>query len=300
MNSIIACATQTHKTTTNQDYASVIDNVKVGFRGVIVADGIGSHSRSELSSNFCAEKLKEKLEEVDSVKNIDFKAIFSQIKNDLIEFADINLTTEEKVNNPFGTTLLCVLDLEDEYQIAYVGNGSIWQISGDFNHFGVNRYLPWNSINLLNPHTIEEDGKSKLYRFLSISETINPSPSTIIISKNETSYGDIIVIASDGVYTNDEVRVGKDDNGIVWMMGDETMLLLYETLKILFQSNPQEIKDEDVKFELEKYLNALKEKKIMHDDTTLGIIISSKVIQHQQSKLDKSQSKINSIESNSN
>ena len=125
------------------------------------------------------------------------------------------------------------------------------------------------------------------YRFLSVSDTIDPSPSIIKISKNEASYGDLIVITSDGVYTNDEVRIGKDDSGVVWMMGDETMLLLYERLKILFQSNPQKINEEDVKFELENYLNVLKEKKIMHDDTTLGIIISQKVIQHQQTKFDK-------------
>lgn len=287
MNSIITCASETHKTTTNQDAACLVHNLKLGFRGVIVADGIGSHARSELSSKFCAERLKEKLEDLESINNIDFKSFFFQLKMELIEYANVNLTIEEKVNNPFGTTLICVLDIEDEYHIAYIGNGSIWQISGNFNHFGLNRYLPWNSVNLLNPHTIEEEGKSKLYRFLSVSDTIDPSPSIIKISKNEASYGDLIVITSDGVYTNDEVRIGKDDSGVVWMMGDETMLLLYERLKILFQSNPQKINEEDVKFELENYLNVLKEKKIMHDDTTLGIIISQKVIQHQQTKFDK-------------
>jgi serine/threonine protein phosphatase PrpC len=288
MKSIISYATQTHKTTVNQDFACSVNNEKAEFNGIIVADGIGGHSRSELSSKFCTEKLKEKLEALNSSIEIDFNKIFFEIRSELILFAKDNLSFDELRGNPLGTTLICSLELKDEYQIAYIGNGSIWQISGNFNHFGKNRYIPWNSINLLCPHTVEEDGKSKLFKYISILDSVDPSPSIIRLSKNEKSFGDILVITTDGIFTNDEVRIGKDDNGVVWTMGDDTMLILYDTLNALLTNNPNSFNEDDLKFELEKYLTILKDKKIMHDDTTLGIIISPKVFQYQKSKLENS------------
>lgn len=291
MKSIISFATQTHKTTINQDFACAVNNTVAEFHGVIVADGIGGHSRSELSSKFCTENLKEKLESLKNINEINFTKIFLEVKNNLILYAKDNLSVDELKENPLGTTLICALDLGEEYQIAYSGNGSIWQISGNFNHFGSNRYLPWNSVNLLNPHTIEEDGKSKLFRYISISDNVDATPSIIHLSKNETHFGDIIIITTDGVFTNDEVRIGKDDNDVVWSMGEESMVKLYESLNSLLSIHNSSMNEDELKLELERYLNVLKEKKIMHDDTTLGVIISPKVLQYQKFKSENSLSR---------
>lgn len=298
MRPIISCATQTHKSTCNQDFCGVVINEKAIFKGVIVADGIGSHSRSELSSKFCTEKLKEKLELIDRKEDIDFELFYSQIKNELIDYANSVLSENELRNNPFGTTLICAIELDEEYKIAYVGNGSIWQISGNFNHFGVNRYLPWNTVNLLNPHTIEVEGKSALYKFISIDDSVSSKPAVIAISKNEDSFGDIIIITSDGVYTNDEVRIGKDDNDVIWIMGEESIKLLYNKLSIFLNRDLTNIEEIDLQGIINEYLTELKERKIMHDDTTLGIIISTKVLEYQQSLMDKI--KIKQDEANTN
>lgn len=287
MKPLIICATQTHKSTCNQDFCGVVANDKAIFRGVIVADGIGSHSRSELSSKFCAEKLKEKLELIEKKEEIDFELLFSQIKEELKLYSNSELSEHELKNNPFGTTLICAIDLDEEYKIAYVGNGSIWQISGNFNHFGANRYLPWNAINLLNPHTVEIEGKSALFKFISIDDTVSCKPTVITISKNEDSFGDIIIITSDGVYTNDEVRIGKDDNEVIWIMGEESIKLLYDKLSVFFNHDLTNIEEIDIQSTINEYLSELKERKIMHDDTTLGVIISPKVLKYQQSRLDK-------------
>jgi serine/threonine protein phosphatase PrpC len=281
MSSIISCASQTHKKDKpNQDYCTSFTNPKLGIKGVIVADGLGSHLRSEISSNFCAEKLKEKLENVDNLQ-INYRKLFAEVKTELEIFAGTELNAEEKANTILGTTLICVVEFDSEYQIAYVGNGSIWQISGNFNHFNASRSLPWNSINLLNPHNIEEKGEPKMFKYISTAD-VSTIPSEIKLSKNEDSYGDIIVIASDGIYSNDEAKIGKDSKGINWVMGEDTMIELYKALNALFLNNPSEITESDLHFELEKYLTLLRERDFMDDDTTLGLIISNKVIQYQQ------------------
>ena len=277
---IIACASQTHKKDKpNQDFCIVFQNQKLNFQGVIVADGIGSHYRSELSSKFCVENLKERLERIESMP-IDFNKLFHEVHTDLIQYANTALSPEEREKTVLGTTLICACEFDSEYQFAYLGNGSIWQISGNFNHFSTNTYLPWNSINLLNPHTVQENGVSSLYKYFSIVD-INTNPSIIKISKNEDSYGDIIVIATDGIYTNDDAKIGKDDNGVIWQMVENSMIELYKAFNALFADNSSQLTTERLEQDLNKYLSFLKEKDIMADDTTLGVIISSKTINYQ-------------------
>lgn len=283
MNSIISCASQTHKKDKpNQDFCITFENSNLNIKGVIVSDGIGSHAFSEISSRFCVEKTKEKLESLEKLP-IDFKTLFHEIKTELIEYTSIELSNDDLNKTKLGTTLICAVELQEEYQIAYVGNGSIWQISGNFNHFGKAIALPWNSINLLNPHTIEQKGKSVLYKYISIAD-VSTIPSIIKLSKNEDAFGDIIIITSDGVYTSDEAKIGKDDNGVIWEMGEDTMIELYKTLDLFFSNNPIEVNNADLEFELNKYLTLLRERDIMDDDTTLGIIISPKTIEFQQNK----------------
>ena len=284
MSSVISCASQTHKKEKpNQDYCVLFENKKIVIKGVIVADGLGSHSRSEISSKFCSERLKEKMEGIDKLP-INYKELFFEVKTELDVYAGTELSSEEKASTSLGTTLICAVELESEYQIAYVGNGSILQVSGNFNHFSANRSLPWNSINLLNPHNREELGMSAMYKYISTADNVSTIPSVVTLSKNEDAYGDIIVIASDGVYSNDEAKMGPDNKGVVWVMGEDTMIELYKALDTLFLSNPSEIKEEDLKFVLDKYLNLLRQRDIMDDDTTLGVIVSNQTIQYQQKR----------------
>jgi len=299
MKTIISCASQTHKSTSNQDFCGIVINEVANFKGVIVADGIGSHLKSELSSKFCTKLLIEKLKHVISFDNADFDAFYDSIKDELKVYSKKELTEDELKNNPFGTTLICAIELENEYFFAYVGNGSIWHISGNFNHFGENRYLPWNVNNLLTPHTVEEDGKSALYKYISICDTVACKPSIIRVSKSEDFFGDIIIITTDGVFTNDEVKIGKDDNDVIWIMGEESMSILFKKLSTLFNNAPQYINEPDVQLMLNHYLSELKEKKIMHDDTTIGVIISPKVLQYQQITVDTLIKKTNETNTNS-
>lgn len=297
MGRLIACATNSNKSSANQDHCITVENTKIGISGVIVADGIGSHFKAEIAANFCSKKLKEIIETIDSIEKLNFERIYKDVKLSLIEFAK---TTDEfdfnaiDKNLSLGTTLICVLDCGDEYHIAYSGNGSIWQVDGRFNKFGKNFYLPWNSINLLNPHSIEQEGKAALYRYLSVSDTQH-RPTVLTLSKNQFSPGEILIATTDGVFSNDAVPIGKDANSTLWIKGEETMPILYNKLSNFLSNNPIEAKNEDLEFSLNQYLNELKEKSIMHDDTTLGVIISVKTIEYHQSIYEKS---INDLKSN--
>lgn len=302
MGKIWACATESNKTSTNQDYCLIVDNATVGICGVIVADGIGSHFKAEVAAKWCSNKLKELIESMHTIEDLDFERIYTEVKLSLFEFAkntdEFDFTSIDK-NRALGTTLICILDFEDTYYIAYTGNGSIWYIDGRFNTFGPNFYLPWNSINLLNPHSIEQEGKAALYRYLSVSDTPY-KPTVLTLNKNQFLGGEILIAATDGMYSNDAVLVGKDANNTLWIKGEETMPLLYRHLSDFLINNPKDATSEDLQFTIHHYLNKLKEKQFMHDDTTLGVIISERTIDYHQGIYEKCITEQSTDEKNSN
>jgi hypothetical protein len=50
--------------------------------------------------------------------------------------------------------------------------------------------------------------------------------------------------------------------------------------------NPRDAKNEDLEFTLNQFLEELKEKSIMHDDTTIGVIISERTIDYHQAEFE--------------
>lgn len=281
MNSIFASSSSSNKVI-NQDYHISFRHSSLDMNCIVVADGIGSHPRCELSSKYCTKKLAELLKNISNIRDIDFISLFSQIQSGLVKYVNETdeISIEERNSSLLGTTLICLVETEDYYDIAYVGNGSIWQISANFNQFSENQYVPWNSINLLNPHTSEEEGKSVLYNFFS-KENKTISPSCLRVSKDKFFCGEIIMIATDGVYTNDPIPAGKDDNDTIWIKADDNMLRLYTKLNNLFSTETLGIKNEDLLFFIEQYINSLKQDNMMFDDTTLGLIISEKALDYQ-------------------
>lgn len=290
MKSIFACSTASLKDI-NEDSFCVVQNEKIPINVIAIADGLGSHKYSEKASAFVTGYIKNFFKELSEVENLDFGALFKDTKMALIEEIrnnpELNLD-ELKKGSALSTTLICAIETESKYIIAYVGNGSAWQIRGSFNQFSANRYLPWNSINLLNPHCVEEGGKSALYRYISINEA-QYLPSVITISKNQFSPGDCLMIATDGIYSYDGVIVGKDDEGKVWISGEETMELFFKEMSALLVGKSLELSNEDLKFALDRYLQELKDKKLMNDDCTVGIIIPEVVLRYQNNVLENKQ-----------
>jgi serine/threonine protein phosphatase PrpC len=269
----------------NQDSVAAV-NLPNKCNIIAVADGLGSFYKSEFASRFVCENLVKILEKQDNLEELLFENIFEEITFNLKEKVAEDLGDEDLPEKSFGTTLLCCIETEDEFHIGYVGNGGIFHLRGNFNSFPDRFYLPWNSINLLNPHSIEQSGKNAMYKLIEPNYRIGQIiPSVIKIRKDKLHFGDIILLCSDGVYSYDEVQIGKDPKGKIWISGEETMEKFYKHLNRYFSN--EDYTNEALDTIINEYLEDLKSSDLIHDDTSLALVVTSKVQSFQLDKLAK-------------
>lgn len=280
----IAAVTSDTRKVKNQDSYCEVYVEKVKARIIAVADGVGSSYMSEEGSKFVAFKAVELVRnavETDE-RNIDFDRIFDEIQMGLNSKVETDFAEELASLKPdsFGTTLIVGIDFPDRFVAAYVGNGSIWHVSGLFNTFPKMVCLPWNAVNLLTPDTIMSGGKEALYKiFFYNGEKKHHKPTVLQLSKLNETPGDMFIITTDGVYSSDHAIAGKDDEGEIWIPSTAQFGLLNDYLKNYVEGN-EDINDETLKQMLVRYLAHIKEAKIMDDDTTLGVFISGEAKNH--------------------
>lgn len=285
--SILAANSMTKKKK-NQDalIVSIENNI------IAIADGVGSHLYSEKGSAFVVEKIVELINENEDFNNIDFSEIFIKTHKLLNEYIKVNFKDEiSKIENQgsFGTTLIVAIDLPDKYIVAYIGNGCIWHMRGNYSDLTKNIYLPWHSINILNPHTIQVDGKEALYKIFSYGEdTSVVKPSIVEISKDNELFGDILMIGTDGIFSNDQTIPGKDGDDKIWIPSSEIMEKFYNHLGEYLKSEISHDND-NAKSMLHNFLSEVKHSEnLMDDDTTLGLIISQPCLNYIKKKYKKS------------
>lgn len=264
----------------NQDYISIFENKKLEINGIIVADGLGSHYLAEKGAEICVNELKFLLENFDeSHLNFDdlFKTILYKLKEGASKIEDIQKL--ESKRNVLGTTLICIVEYTNKFVIAYVGNGSIWHLRGNFTHFPPQRYLPWSSINILNPHTNDENGKEVLYKLFSLeSGEENVKPTVIEVSKDNDLFGDIFIVSTDGLFSNDKAPIAKDKEGGIWISGDTKMEILYSKIKSFLFNQPSNTLEKEIGL----FYEEVKEKKLLDDCTSVGIIITEQALTYNQ------------------
>ena len=284
-NSLLSAHSVTEKST-NEDFISSFKNDKLNFKGVILGDGIGSHFKPELGSKFCVSELVNLLEECESTNDLNYNLLFEKVSNSLKKkYADTSNDIE--FTQAFGTTLICILEFKDKFISAYIGNGSVWHLRGNFPVLiNKQRYLPWSALNLLNPHTIDEGGKEVLYKFFALKSSDKQiEPSIITISKDNSLFGDLIIATTDGLYSNDHIPIAKDGDGGLWIGGEMKMELLFNSLKEFSKS--KELTNDHLKNILKSYTTQIKEQKLLDDDTTFGIIYTGKAIEYQKIQNEK-------------
>ena len=95
--------------------------------------------------------------------------------------------------------------------------------------------------------------------------------------EKDKSVGDIFMICTDGIYSADQLKAGKNEKG-VWVRYEPTMLKFFEYLKHFFKNN-QLYNKESVEQTINLYLEELKS--TFDDDATLGILITKEALNYQ-------------------
>lgn len=292
---IAAVASDTRKVK-NQDGFCEVYLEKYQARIIAIADGVGSSFNAEKGSRLVTTKAVELVKEaIEANETVNFNFIFDKIQINFDEIFDhIQSALDAKVESDYtdehqlaelkpasyGTTLIIGIDLPDRFVAAYVGNGSIWHISGLFNTFPSAVCLPWNAVNLLKPDTIMSGGKEALYKiFFHKGEKKHHKPTVLQVSKLNESPGDIFILTTDGIYSSDHAIAAKDDEGEIWIPSTTQFSLLHDYLKAYVEGN-EDLNDDTLKQLLVRYLAHIKETQIMDDDTTLGIFMSAEAKAH--------------------
>ena len=131
--SIVACASDTIKQL-NRDACSILFNEKLNFKGIVVTDGIGSNENVQKASRFAVDFIKEEFEKFHCIEQVIFDEAFKDLKSEFNKAFG-----SEVSNHHFGTTIISAIEYVVEgkrrIRFAFLGNGAIWHIKGNSNHF---------------------------------------------------------------------------------------------------------------------------------------------------------------------
>ena len=281
--SLVAMATDTLKTTNQDSYCKRSLAIGGGINILAVADGIGSYSSSEYASHFVADYVVNRLADlIEKGENVNFSLVFQDAQKGLVEYVKKLFagSLDSIPQNSFGTTLIVGIDYPDRFVAAYVGNGSILHVSSLFSTFTDAVSMPWNAINLLNPHSIEVRVKEALYKFFAYNANLNDViPSVVEVIKNPSMPGEFFVISTDGLHSADQDVPGMDEAGDMWIPADMRLKHLYDALKT-YLLGKEPLTNEGLDATLRRYLSTIKEAKLINDDVTLGVVIPQRAIEY--------------------
>ena len=278
--SVFATATITNKRE-NQDSKGIIS--KEMFNAVLVADGLGSYKYAQKASNSVIESFLKELKNLEDISSLDFESVFKIAKEELVKLSKIMTTKDEsETDNLFGTTAIALVETKKSIKIGYVGNGAIWHIRGNFNEFPAVYSFPWNAVNFLNPHSISENGKEALYRLISdYKDDYRESVPSVIEIKKDLQQGDILMICTDGIFSEDQRKMFNHKEKGALVQYEKTMKKFFDYLKQFFEQNC-EYTNENLETALNSYLSEMKPS--LDDDATLGVLITQCALDYQNKK----------------
>lgn len=266
----------------NQDAEEIAYNPEFPLAAVVVADGVGSHYGAEVASAIVASYLARKLKALLPGECLDMRRLFAGAQQCLRNEVEANLESlppDLDRNHAFGTTAICVAETANVLTFGYAGNGGIFHIRGNFNTFPSSQLLPWSAINHLNPHALSVQGKNVMYQLLSPWGTPEATvPSVVTISKDDDRFGDIVLCCTDGIYSYDQTAIGRDDKQNIWISGEDSMARFYKNLARFFEAEPSA---DALQKTLDAYLADLATAGLLHDDCTVGVLITQKALAYQ-------------------
>lgn len=292
--SAVASATYRQRPSDNQDAVAVAACPARNLRAIIVADGLGSQEYAGLGARWSVEMVTGLIHSAAATEHpatwsaTEMRELFIQARQGLRERAlafcrDENLDCDPE--RTFGTTLIIAIEEANSLWVGYVGNGAIWHLRGGFNDFMGNQYIPWNALNYLNPHTLQNlQGKEALYRLISIAEDDEAEP-TILQLQKDGEHGDAIMICTDGIFSNDQVNLGRTKDETIWMKMEQPIVRFFEALNELFaRYDAAEISNERLQAALNTYLERLCADDLLDDDSSLGVILTPELLRYQEQR----------------
>lgn len=263
----------------NEDVCASIRLSRDGVRGVVVADGLGSHARAGDAAREVVRSAAQWLrDETEDFGRGTLPRLFAHAHGQLRSHVRRE-TGEEPRPETWGTTLLVGLEAGAELVAAYAGNGAVWHLRGNFDAF-TDAGLPWNAVNLLNPHTVQRHGREVLYTLVDAAQSCPPMPTVVSVRKDSTM-GDILLLCTDGIYSADQVTHGTDGAGGQWVSAEAPMVACFRALRDLFAAwdGQAELPLDDA---LQACLDGLRTRGMLEDDATVGVIVTADALRYQR------------------
>lgn len=237
----------------------LLDEDQLGGK-LVLCDGIGEFPDSgKVAALVCKLLIEKNCNSVDDV-------LYDQ---ELIEAKESGLTG--------GTTVLFCSAKKSKLHIEYLGNGGIVHLSGDFYQNSFNG-IPYQYSSIMNPH-VSDDGA--LLRHISHHSGKTEMASTKIDLNVNSVSGDILLMYSDGVNSQENNVLLKDENGRYWRNESEAVLTILNHLHAFIVENSSLVK-EQFQEQLVGFnrliLKELKVLNLLEDDAALGILISDDVL----------------------
>jgi PPM family protein phosphatase len=265
----------------NEDAVVVLPAAAAFYQGVAVADGVGSCARAREAAQFAIGRVEALAATLGDPVGPHLHRLFAEVRRDLRMHAQ-SVTEPVPAGEPaFETTLLVGLETPTQLAIAYVGNGAIWHLRGNFTQSINGSGQPWSAVNYLNPQSVLAAGREVLYGLISEVEGPRSVAPTVLAVDKDDACGDLLVLCTDGIYSADQVPYGNDAKGQVWTGVEPAMVLLYRQLEAFFERRLQEPACGLAPL-LEAYLLELKERQLLEDDATLGVLVTQAALDYQQ------------------
>jgi serine/threonine protein phosphatase PrpC len=181
------------------------------------------------------------------------------------------------VDGPLRTTLVTAVDAGDEYDLAYVGNGSALMVRGDFWSFGP-RHWPWCVTELLSVHSVLDPatGRDTLSRVVGPRYDA-PPPARVTRGKDRT-FGEILFVCSDGVASSEQLKTGSDSSGRLWLeVNPHVVRLIRDYLPAFLSAVAGGTAAQPA---LDQMLGTFLAEGVFDDDATIGAIVAPRAIEY--------------------
>jgi hypothetical protein len=246
-----------------QDYADFI--FSEDLKMLVLCDGIGEFPLSHFASKRVCEVMIDKgYDDIDLV------------------LYDADIKKLASLSGKAGTTIIFAkVKTESELLIQYLGNGGCIHFDGTFAK--TNENLPIYRYNqLISPH-VNQDGV--LVKHLSNDGGGIERKRTKLTYSINSVFGDVFLFFTDGINSNENNIIIKDDEGRYWRNESASLIYILEKLDLFLIQNSgvENFQEALVDFNID-ILQQIHELEMLDDDASLGIVISQQALNYYKIK----------------